>query len=445
MRLLEVTAWLGPDDRKRNIGHAFTAPAGTTGLDIVLEWEPHRMDGVPGGNDLSLSLYDPTGHRGAGHNRPNSRIRLRPAQATPGYAPGPIPPGNWEVALDTHMIVAPLVYSIRVYASFDDQFPPPPERRIAAPVSRGPGWYRGDLHAHTWHSDGDWDVADLVAWAHRRGLDFVTLSDHNTVAPLAEMASLASGKLLTIGGIELTTYHGHALALGVREWIDWRVSPGTGGIERARAETEAMGGLFVIAHPMAPGDPECTGCDWRFTEMMPGAARCVEIWNEFAWTEANERGLGLWHDWLNLGHRMVATCGTDIHGPDGADEPAGFNIVGADDCTEAAVLDAVRHGRLYLSSGPELTLSAISSGRVAGIGDGLPEGPASVSICWAKAPAGSELRWVIDGQAHAEAIPERGESIRELGPARWCTAEIRAANGSLLATTNPVFFGDSWL
>ncbi len=25
------------------------------------------------------------------------------------------------------------------------------------------------------------------------------------------------------------------------------------------------------------GDPDCTGCDWRYIEMMPGPARLVEI------------------------------------------------------------------------------------------------------------------------------------------------------------------------
>ncbi len=38
-------------------------------------------------------------------------------------------------------------------------------RRGRWSTTTGPGWYRGDLHAHTLHSDGDWDVAGLIAFA----------------------------------------------------------------------------------------------------------------------------------------------------------------------------------------------------------------------------------------------------------------------------------------
>ena len=51
---------------------------------------------------------------------------------------------------------------------------PPP-----APA-RGAGWYRGDLHVHTVHSDGQYEVSQLVAAAHASGLDFIVSTDHNT-------------------------------------------------------------------------------------------------------------------------------------------------------------------------------------------------------------------------------------------------------------------------
>ncbi|MEZ4637320.1 MAG: hypothetical protein R2856_20585 [Caldilineaceae bacterium] len=66
-------------------------------------------------------------------------------------------------------------------------------------------------------------MADLVAAAGNMGLDFITLTDHNTVSPLGEMAQMGGDGLLTLGGMELTTFWGHAVCLGTSAWIDWRV------------------------------------------------------------------------------------------------------------------------------------------------------------------------------------------------------------------------------
>ena len=66
-----------------------------------------------------------------------------------------------------------------------------------------------------------------MASAARYGLEFVTLSDHNTVSGLPELDALTTPELLTMGGLELTTFYGHALALGRRSWLDWIHTPMT--------------------------------------------------------------------------------------------------------------------------------------------------------------------------------------------------------------------------
>ena len=45
-----------------------------------------------------------------------------------------------------------------------------------------PRWYKGNLHTHTYWSDGD-DFPEMVAdWYKSRGYDFLALSDHNIIA-----------------------------------------------------------------------------------------------------------------------------------------------------------------------------------------------------------------------------------------------------------------------
>src|SRR5512133_1190750 len=149
----------------------------------------------------------------------------------------------------------------------------------------------------------------MVAYARSRRLDFATLRDHNTVSGLGEMDAACADDLLTMGGMELTTFRGHALALGLRDWIDWRTD-GERTMDQVAAEVAARGGLLIIAHPLALGDPYCSGCDWRFAEVMPGPARAVEVWNGDWDSESNnEAGLRLAFDWLNTGRRLALTAG----------------------------------------------------------------------------------------------------------------------------------------
>jgi hypothetical protein len=449
MHLVHVSDSLTDVNAKTHLPHRFELPAGATRLHVDLQYGPQEIVGLPGNNLLSLSLFDPHGSRGAGHCREDNRIDLSAAHATPGYVPGPLTAGAWAVIIDVHMVVpgGKVDYTLDIRASFDPVDGDSPRWATPTLAQRGPGWYRGDLHGHTIHSDASWDVPDLVAAARAAGLDFVTLSDHNTISPLAQMDSLATDDLLTMGGIELTTYHGHALALGLRQWIDWRttyLSPGERTMPKIAEEVMALGGTYIIAHPKSIGDPYCTGCDWRYDDMMPGVARIVEIWNGVPWEQYNEDGLALYYTWLNQGYRLAATSGTDTHGPDPLYPQAGFNHVYAQERSEAAILAAIRQGHNYMSAGPKLTFTAhMASGERGMMGDELPNEGATVACQWHAATPGERLRFVVDGLVREELpINAAGERTWSLaaGECRWCTLEVRSADGLMRAVTNPIFF-----
>ncbi len=55
---------------------------------------------------------------------------------------------------------------------------------FTAGCSRAPDqkWWKGNLHTHTFWSDGDEFPESVLAWYRDHGYDFVALSDHNTVA-----------------------------------------------------------------------------------------------------------------------------------------------------------------------------------------------------------------------------------------------------------------------
>ena len=336
------------------------------------------------------------------------------------------------------------------------RFPCHPAPRFERIVEPGAGWYRGDLHAHTVHSDGAWEVADLVAAARTRGLDFVTLTDHNTTSGLAAMAGCAGDGLLTMGGQELTTFWGHALCLGGHAWHDWRVTRKGPEMAALASRISAAGELYVIAHPRARGDPHCTGCRWLYPAMMPGEARLVEVWNG-EWfggegeRDRNEAALQLWYGWLNRGHHMVATAGTDVHGPGRQYQSgsAGFSVVYADQLSEAGILRGVAAGHLYLSAGPALSFAALpeaSGQRIMGDSlTGADESAAvSLAVSWDGVPEAASLRLIADGSPR-DTLPIAAAGTREWSvsgstAARWYVVEVRARDGAMLALTNPIFF-----
>ena len=94
-------------------------------------------------------------------------------------------------------------------------------------------------------------MPDLLREARDAGLDFVALTDHNTTSHLAGIEELSDPRPLVIPGMELTTFHGHALSLGTRDWIDWGVLR-PDAMAAAAAEVGRLGGVFVIASPAAP-------------------------------------------------------------------------------------------------------------------------------------------------------------------------------------------------
>src|SRR5262249_33500020 len=192
--------------------------------------------------------------------------------------------------------------------------------------------------------------------------------------------------------------------------------------------------------------PICTGCDWRYTDMLPGPARLVEVWNGGVWVSEsnNERALALWYEWLNQGHRLVATAGTDTHGPAPDGVRPGFNVVYAEEWSEAGILRAIARGHLFLSDGPQLELSAqTASGSQAIMGDRLPAEPATNSARWSGCNPHDTARPVLDGQPFAEQAARtasgQGRAFAR-GQARRGPLALRGAPGQLRAVTNPLFF-----
>ena len=255
----------------------------------------------------------------------------------------------------------------------------------------------------------------------------MVLSDHNTVSSYEEFRTLVDPRTLVIPGTELTTYNGHCLAIGVEEWMDWRTGLAGRSINDVARAVRAAGGIFVVAHPDAMPDDVCTGCRWTHEDFDPALADAVEIWGG-RWDgaeEENEGCVALWQRWLGLGHRLAATAATDAHRPKDWQGAVPLTYVLADGLTRSAILDAVRAGRTYVSSGPGLFIEAAADG---------------VQVRCARAPEGAQLRLTANGTRAADGRVCGEGRLDARGIAGWAAAELWDAEGArLLAATSAVY------
>src|SRR6201999_2627602 len=87
-------------------------------------------------------------------------------------------------------------------------------QQIPSPSAAGARWYRGDLHLHTIHSDGERHPAGLAAVARPRGLDLMCSTEHNPNAQSGVCPGFHTPGVLVIPGEADTPRHGHWLAVG---------------------------------------------------------------------------------------------------------------------------------------------------------------------------------------------------------------------------------------
>jgi hypothetical protein len=407
----------------------FQLPEPATRLHVRYRYSaPISSDEREGGNVIDIGLFDPRGADfpgGAGFRgwsgSARSEFTITPTEATPGYLPGPLPAGRYQIILGLYRIWPHGAdYQVEIEADLGAPEPPfsetgpvlEPERTISSEVGRL-RWLRGDLQSHTYHSDGKGSPAQLVAKARALGLDFLAITDHNNVSNHPYLAALADENLLLIPGQETTTFYGHMNIWGTSRWCDYRC--------RSDADMAAIiqlahanGGLCSINHPKQDG-PE-----WAYDLSLPVDA--MEVW-QGPWPWRNEESLALWEGLLSAGRRLPAVGGSDYHCPAG--EETGFLRLGqpttwvkAAGRSVPAVLDAIRAGRVSISAtpdGPRLELHAVAAGNVAEMGEELslaPEATAEVEVRVERG-AGWTLRLIVDGgTAHTALIEADPATVR---------------------------------
>ena len=223
------------------------------------------------------------------------------------------------------------------------------------PFDKPGKFYKGNLHAHSTRSDGALDPGDVVRSYRDKGYDFVAITDHFMDRfdwPVTDTTAYRASDFTTLLGAEL---HGggmkngelwHILAVGLP--ADFAPQgPNENGPEIA-ARAIAAGAFVTIAHPAWNG---VTQADARSIADFDA----IEVHNE-GHTNDSDRGNG----WMladvlaTSGLRFSAIAADDAHFKDRPDTFGGWVHVKAEALEPEALLQALKEGRYYASTGPQI-------------------------------------------------------------------------------------------
>lgn len=442
----------------------FEVPEGVTRLTVAFSYARDQKTVV------DLGLIDPVRFRGwSGGNKQSFTIAAE--DATPSYLPGPLPAGRWTLLLGAPNArpgsVAP--YEIRIFLERGGR----PAGFAPTPLKAAPGWYRGDLHMHTAHSDGSClaqsgvrapcPVYRTVEAAKAKGLDFIAITDHNTTSHYEAMAELqpAFDQLLLIPGREVTTFQGHANVFGPTAFIDFRLGdPTVPTIKALQDAVAAAGGLFSINHPGAPSGEQCMGCGWTVQNTDYDEVQAIEVANGGSertqgGAEGPLSGVAFWETQLNAGHRITAIGGSDNHDaglPPGIAGSVGrpTTVVHAEALSMPAILAGLRAGRVFIdldgTADRRLDLSA-RSGRDQAVMGGVLTARSGETLTFTASVTGADmagLEVIRDGARLPVAVDAAGVFRVQMSDRRgWIRVNLRDAKGRLLLIGNPVYLRPS--
>jgi hypothetical protein len=294
-------------------------------------------------------------------------------------------------------------------------------------------WLRCALHTHTTNSDGELAPDKLVRHYEWAGYDVLAISDH-----WVRTAEPSTQNVLVIPSAELNARaptredDAHVLALGldsdpVVPELDF--AP----LEEVVSFIAENGGVPYLAHTYWSG---LRTDQWEDTPGLVG----IEVWNAGCELEMGRGDSSLhWDEALERGRPLYALATDDSHHP-GYDSGFAWTWVHAAEKSQAAVLDALRTGSFYGSTGPRIDSVEVTDGDVT-----VGCSPAASVTLYTGRRRGARVNAGRLGYPSRAEILERDEaglitSARLERPFRqpYGRVEVAAANGGK-AWTNPLW------
>jgi len=294
---------------------------------------------------------------------------------------------------------------------------------------------KGDLHVHTIHSGDGFDtIAQTFAMARAKGLDYIAITDHDTLTHASDPAIASTPELGVIVGAEWTDV-GHTGLLrpqSIPPSIDRSSPPSTWAaqMQNVADSVHQDGGAFIVYHPTWASFPNFLPLHdidaveiWnsfytisdtglhptsqsrlrsRMTDLgftAAGVAPCPEIETAVRTPgSCNDQAVAYWEAHLERGRRVAAVGGSDRHRIFLPGYPCTRVLSTSNEPDE--IMWAIRSGRTMVTSGPgglEADFSADADGDGAFetlVGDEIPAGRTTVFRATVSGAQGGKLRIV---------------------------------------------------
>jgi hypothetical protein len=456
-------------DFHRMLSLPFQVPARTKRISMKFTYSGREQRTA-----LDMGLMGPSGFRGwSGGDKKGFTLSL--SDATPSYLPGPIEAGTWTLLLAVPNIRPNVTSQFAAEVYFDRSTQD--ERKdplLSLHLRPGPAWYRGDLHMHTAHSDASCKsrmgqkvpcpLFLTVEAAVARGLDFIAVTDHNTLSHFDAERELQPyfDNILLLPGREITTYNGHANVFGTTQFVDFRIgTPAVPDVNSMLRQVAGLDAIISINHPDLPSGENCMGCGWTpATPVDYHLVTAVEVVNGRD-ADGPKSGLPFWEGLLNQGYHLTGIGGSDNHnatipvpGPGSIGYPT--TVVQAADLSVPSLLAGLRAGHVFIDTEgtrDRLLEYSVSAGAgTAAMGDTLPV-PAddnlrlAVHVLHAQ---GSHLELIVDGSKLPignAAIQEDDQrttlELRGDNQRRWVRLDVCTPEGHRLLIGNPIYLTPS--
>lgn len=205
---------------------------------------------------------------------------------------------------------------------------------------------RGNLHAHTQRSDGLLSPEEVIQAYRGKGYDFLMISDHDIFATREWLDGLDRQELIYIPGNEISANGRHLLHVNATSWI----APNPQRqvvLNGIAAEPQSFA---IMAHPNWQGQFDYATIG-QLREWVGYAG--IEIYNGvISRLGGSAYATNKWDMLLSDGFRCWGYANDDSHCSE--DVALGWNVVFVREKTSDAIVDALRNGRFYASSGVEI-------------------------------------------------------------------------------------------
>ena len=271
-------------------------------------------------------------------------------------------------------------------------------------------FYRANFHCHTTQSDGRVTPEECVAFYRSAGYQILAITDHRRVT------EIHGDGMLLLPGIELDyrlpAQWVHIIGVGMDASVaeKWnRDGTPQEGIDLIRR----LGGIAILAHPAwSLNTPE-------YMQTLTGLTG-VEIWNSVSTLPLNadraDSSSLLDVTWAAGGELWPVFANDDSHQYQ-TEAGVAITMVQAEKLDEASVMGALRTGRFYGTTGPEIRQIEVRDGRDIVVSCS----PAASVIFYSDAP------WSSGRVVMGDSITECGYEIQKLD--HFVRVEVRDREG----------------